>query len=202
MKMFCRSFFALLILATLQAPGIAHSETAENRVAIFQSNLLEVMKEAETLAVQERYTRLKPIVSDAFNLPLMAGLSAGDHWKTATPEQRKRLVTSFSRMSIATLATLFSSYSGEEFKFIGTRDAKQGLRIVDTELDSPKKEKAVVISYVTQKREGDWRLIDVIVNGGISELRVRISEYRQTLQNGGIEALISLLDEKADQLLS
>lgn len=202
MKMLCRSFFALLILVTLQVPGIAHSESAEQRVAKFQSDLVEIMKEAETLNVEERYNRLKPIVSGAFNLPLMAGLSAGDHWKTATPEQRKRLVTSFSRMSVATLATLFSSYSGEEFKFIGARDAKQGLKIVDTELDSPKREKAVVISYVTQKREGDWRLIDVIINGGISELRVRISEYRQTLQKGGIEALISLLDDKANQLLS
>ena len=202
MTMLYRSFFAVLILVALQTPGIAHSESAEQRVANFQSDLVKVMKEAETLGVEERYKRLKPIVSDAFNLPLMAGLSAGDHWKTATPEQRKRLVTSFSRMSIATLATLFSSYSGEEFKFVATRDAKQGLKIVDTELESPKREKAVVISYVTQKREGDWRLIDVIVNGGISELRVRISEYRQTLQNGGIEALISLLDDKASQLLS
>lgn len=202
MKMFYRSFFAVLILLALQAPGIAYSETAEQRVTKFQSDLVEVMKVAETLGVEERYKRLKPIVSDAFNLPLMAGLSAGDHWKTATPEQRKRLVASFSRMSIATLATLFSSYSGEEFKFTGSRDAKQGLKIVDTKLDSPKREKAVVISYVTQKREGDWRLIDVIVNGGISELRVRISEYRLTLQKGGIEALISLLDDKADQLLS
>lgn len=202
MKMLCRSIFALLILITSQIPGLAHSESAEQRVTKFQSDLVAVMKEAETLDVQERYKRLKPIVSDAFNLPLMAGLSAGDHWKSATPEQRKRLVTSFSRMSIATLATLFSSYSGEEFKFTGTRDAKQGLKIVDTELDSPKREKAVKISYVTQKREGGWRLIDVIVNGGISELRVRISEYRQTLKKGGIEALISLLDEKANQLLS
>jgi phospholipid transport system substrate-binding protein len=202
MKMLCRSIFTLLILTTSLVPGLAHSESAEQRVANFQSSLVEVMKEAETLDVQERYNRLKPIVSDAFNLPLMAGLSAGDHWKSSTPEQRKRLVTSFSRMSIATLATLFSSYSGEEFKFIGTRDAKQRLKIVDTELDSPKREKAVMISYVTQKREGDWRLIDVIVNGGISELRVRISEYRQTLKKGGIEALISLLDQKANQLLS
>lgn len=202
MKRMCRSFFVLLILFAIQAPAIALAESAEERVAKFQSDLIGVMKEAETLGVEERYKRLKPIVLDAFNLPLMAGLSAGEHWKSATPEQRKRLVTSFSRMSVATLATLFSSYSGEEFKFIGTRPAPQELKIVDTELNSPKREKGVAISYVTQKREGDWRLIDVIVNGGISELRVRISEYRQTLKNGGIEALISLLDDKADQLLS
>ena len=84
----------------------------------------------------------------------------------------------------------------------GTRTGPRNLTIVDTELKSPTRDKAVEISYVTQKREGDWRLIDVIVDGGISELRVRISEYRQILKKGGIEALIVLLNQKADQLLS
>lgn len=201
MKIMRRNFLALLTLLAVLTPGLAQAGTAEERVAKFQSDLLDVMKDSETLGVEGRYNRLKPVVSDAFNLPLMAGLSAGEHWKTSTPEQRKRLVTSFSRMSVATLATLFSSYSGEKFDVKGSRAAPQDVTIVDTELQSPKRDKGVKISYVTRKQEGEWRLIDVIVNGGISELRVRISEYRQTLQKGGIEALITLLDDKADQLI-
>lgn len=201
MKMLRRNFLALLTLFTVLTPGLAQAASAEEHVAKFQSDLLAVMKESKTLGVGGRYDRLKPVVSNAFNLPLMAGLSAGEHWKTATPDQRKRLVSSFSRMSVVTLATLFGSYSGEKFDTKGSRSAPQNITIVDTELTSPKREKGVKISYVTRKKEGEWRLIDVIVNGGISELRVRISEYRQTLGNGGIEALIVLLDEKSDQLL-
>ena len=202
MYMLRRNFIALMILFAILAPTQGYAGSAEESVAKFQSGLLSVMKEAETLGVEGRFKRLEPIVSEAFHMPLIAGLSAGEHWKTSTPEQRKQLISAFSRMSIATIAVLFSSYSGEEFMVKGTRTGPQNLTIVDTALKSPKRDKAVEISYVTQKREGDWRLIDVIVDGGISELRVRISEYRQTLNKGGIEALISLLNQKADQLLS
>lgn len=202
MNMLRRNFMVVLMLFTILVPGMAFAGSAEERVATFQSELLSVMKDAKGLGIEGRFKRLEPIVADAFNLPLMAGLSAGEHWKTSNPDQRQRLVTSFSRMSVATLATLFGSYSGEAFKVKGTRTGPQELTIVNTELKSPTRDKAVEISYVTQKREGDWRLIDVIVDGGISELRVRISEYRQTLKEGGIEALITLLDQKADQLLS
>jgi len=202
MNMLRRNFLTLIMLVAIMAPSLAYAESAEESVAKFQAGLLGVMKEADTLGVEGRFTRLEPIVSSAFHMPLMAGLSAGEHWKTSTPEQRKQLVSAFSRMSVATLAVLFSSYSGEEFMVKGTRTGPQNLTIVDTELKSPTRDKAVEISYVTQKREGDWRLIDVIVDGGISELRVRISEYRQILKKGGIEALIVLLNQKADQLLS
>lgn len=202
MNIMRRNFMALLMLFAVLVPGTAFAGSAEERVATFQSELLGVMKNAKGLGIEGRFKQLEPIVSDAFNLPLMAGLSAGEYWKTSNPDQRQRLVTSFSRMSVATLATLFGSYSGEEFQVKGTRTGPQELTIVDTELKSPTRDKAVEISYVTQKREGDWRLIDVIIDGGISELRVRISEYRQTLKEGGIEALITLLDRKADQLLS
>lgn len=202
MKILHRSVVALALVFAVLAPGTAFAETASDRVASFQGQLLDVMKRAETLGVQGRYAELQPIVSQSFHLPLMAGLSAGDYWKSSTPDQRKRLIDAFSRTSVATLATLFNSYSGEMFSVTGERDGPQNITIVDTVLKSPKREKDVQISYVARKQEGDWRLIDVIVDGGISELKVRISEYSQTLKKGGIEALISLLNQKADELLS
>lgn len=202
MEMLRRNFFALVFAACALAPNIVHASPAQEHVADFQAKLLEVMKSADSLGVQGRFEKLKPIVSDAFNLPLMAGLSAGEYWKTSTPDQRKRLVEEFSRNSVATLATLFGSYSGETFEVTGERAGPQNITIVTTTLKSPSREKPVEISYVARKKEGSWKLIDVIVDGGISELKVRMSEYNQTLKEGGMEGLISLLKNKADELLS
>lgn len=185
--------------------GIAtsvHAESASEHAAQFQAGLLSTMKVAEQLDIAARYKKLEPVIKESFHLSLMAGLSAGQHWQTATNEQRERLVEGFSRMSIATLATLFDGYSGETFSVTGERSGPQGITFVDTTLKSPSRDSDVVISYVARKFGNDWRLIDVIVDGGISELKVRISEYRQTLNTGGIEALISLLNKKADDLLS
>ena len=58
----------------------------------------------------------------------------------------------------------------------------------------------VALTYVTKKVEGSWRVIDVVLDTGISELAVRKSEYRQILQQGGIAGLTQTLNEKAAEL--
>ena len=56
--------------------------------------------------------------------------------------------------------------------------------------------------YVTRLFKGQWRIIDVLVDSGISELAVRRSEYRKVLRTKGIDGLVNTLNAKADQLLS
>ncbi len=196
------ALFAIMLVLWGSIATSAHAESAGEHVAEFQAGLLSTMKVAETIDVQARYKMLEPTIKNTFHLSLMAGLSAGQHWQTSSRNQRERLVDGFSRMSVATLATLFDGYSGQSFSVTGERTGPQDITFVDTALKSPGDDSDVVISYVARKFSNDWRLIDVIVDGGISELKVRISEYRQTLNTGGIEALISLLNKKADDLLS
>jgi phospholipid transport system substrate-binding protein len=195
-------FYTILTVLVTVVPARSWAGPASDHTAEFQSGLVSLMKDAKSLGVKGRYERLEPLVKSTFHLPLMAGLSAGSYWNSATAEQRDRLVQAFSRMSIATLATLFDGYAGEKFVVTGERPGPQGITFVDTVLKVPSRDNDVSISYVARQFNGDWRLIDVIVDGGISELKVRISEYRQTLKTGGVDALISLLEIKADDLLS
>lgn len=193
---------AMLTIFAVAIPSMSRAETASEHVAAFQASLIGVMKEAKELGVSGRYQRLEPVIKSAFNLPLMAGLAAGPHWQTASADQRQRLVMAFGRMSVATLSTLFSGYSGEVFTVQNERPGPQNIIFVDTKLFVPGRGSDVEISYVARMADGKWGLIDVIIDGGISELKVRISEYSQTLQKGGIEALIMLLNTKADELLA
>jgi phospholipid transport system substrate-binding protein len=192
----------ILLLAIIISPMQSWASSAGDHVAAFQTGLLSVMKDAKTLGVKGRYERLEPLIKQSFHLSLMAGLSAGPYWSKASEDQQQKLVNALTTMSIATLATLFSGYSGEQFVVTGERPGPQGITFVDTSLKIPGRDKDVLISYVTRKFEGQWQIIDVIVDGGISELKVRISEYRQTLNTGGIEALITLLTRKSKDLLS
>lgn len=196
------TFCAILIILVAGLPGRTLAGPAGDLVTDFQKGLIAVMKDAKTLGVKGRYDRLEPLVKGTFHLSLMAGLSAGEHWQAANEDQRKRLVAAFTRMSVATLATLFDGYSGESFNVVGEREGPQQIVFVDTVLKSPGRDSDVQISYVARQFGQYWQLIDVIVDGGISELKVRISEYRQTLKSGGVDALIKLLEGKSSDLLS
>lgn len=193
----------VLVIALAFAIGTATPARASDAaapVAAFQAGLIEVMKNAESLGVKGRYDALKPIIADNFSMPFMGALAAGNAWKQASDDQRLRFVKAFERLSIATLATLFSGYSNERFEVVGKRENAKDIVLIDTLLHHSDGDK-VQLTYVAKRFGAEWRLIDVIVDGGISELKVRISEYNQTLKQAGLEGLIDLLNAKADQLL-
>ncbi len=182
---------------TVAAAGTTPGEVVER----FQASLLEVMKEAKTLTVQQRYSRLKPSVDESFHFPLMIQIATAGYWKESTKTERKHLIDAFKRMSISILATLFSGYDGEVFKLIEEKPGPQNTTLVMTKLIKADKS-TVEIAYVTRPFKTGWLIIDVIVDSGISELKVRRSEYRQILKNKGVQGLIALLNGKADELVA
>ncbi len=104
-------------------------------------------------------------------------------------------------MNISTLATLFSGYSGQTFRTRAQKKGPQETIIVGTELVDPDGS-TVELDYVTKQTNGKWLIVDVIVDGGISELTVRKSEYSLVLRQKGIQGLIDVLNSKADELIS
>lgn len=201
-RLFSTGALALCVCLLFSSPSLQAAEpTPSDIVKGFQAKLLQVMKVAKNLSVRERFDRLSPSVEDAFHLQLMIQIVTGSYWKEATTTKRMQLVEAFRRMSVTTLATLFDDYSGEVFKLVKERPGPQKTQIVMTKL--LKSDKSTVdIAYVTRRFKEGWKIIDVIVDSGISELKVRQSEYRQVLKKEGVPGLISLLNNKADELIS
>lgn len=190
---------AILVVAAGSLPAAA--ETPSKVVEKFQANLLQVMKDAEKLSVRQRYERLASTVETSFHLPLMVQIATANHWQDASPSQRVQLVSAFRRMSITTLATLFDSYDGESFQVLAEKPGPQHTQLVLTKLTKSDKS-TVNIAYVARRFDDGWRMIDVIVDNGISELKVRRSEYSSVLKSDGIPGLVALLNSKADELIS
>ena len=200
------SFFVpkvLAVLFVLVAAIPAGAAEVEPRVLVerFQGNLLAVMKEAETLGVKGRYDRLVSSIEETFYLPLMIRIASGPYWKGANQTQRSRLISAFRRMSVSRVATLFDGYAGETFEAIGEKPGPQNTLLVKTRIVIPDKS-SVNLTYVAKAIKERWRLIDVIVDDGISELSVRRSEYRRVLQKEGVDGLIATLNKKADELIA
>jgi phospholipid transport system substrate-binding protein len=193
----------LAVLFVLVAAVPAGAAEVKPRVLVerFQGNLLAVMKEAEILGVKGRYDRLVSSIEETFYLPLMIRIASGPYWKGANQTQRSRLISAFRRMSVSRVATLFDAYAGETFEAIGEKPGPQNTLLVKTRIVIPDKP-SVDLTYVAKTIKERWRLIDVIVDDGISELSVRRSEYRRVLQKEGIDGLIATLNKKADELIA
>jgi hopanoid biosynthesis associated membrane protein HpnM len=192
------SLFYPIVLGGLTEVRASNLEPSKT-ISIFQSTLLETMKKAENTNIKQRYKFLATNLKKTFHFPIMIQIATGNAWKKATYLEKSKLIESFQRMSIMTLATLFNGYSGEIFKVVKEKKGPQRTTLVYTELIKVDNSKISII-YVTRKFKSGWRIIDVIVDSGISELLVRRSEYKQILKNRRISGLIKLLDNKATEL--
>lgn len=188
----------LLLLAS-PTLGQAAPETPTALVEAFHSDLLNIMKSAKSLGVSGRYNKFLGLIDEYFDLPLMVRFVTAKQWATADSQARHAVTAAARRMSAAELAVLFDDYGGEVFKTTGTRDIKDGTVLVQTVLKR-EGEDDVKVSYRALKIGGNWRIIDVMLDGDISQLVKRRGEYARTLADKGIAGLTKLLNDKAAEI--
>lgn len=199
-----RSLLAVLAVVGVLVAGLPQRAGAADSpvplVEDFHATLLSVMQDAKSLGMQGRYDRIVPALETTFAVRTMVAITTVTAWKGASDAEKDAVAAAFKRVSAATYASHFKEYSGQTFDTLGTKDGPRGTTIVETNLNDAGRG-AVSIVYVTKKSKGKWKVIDVIVDKGISELALRKSEYRQILRDKGMSGLVATLNEKADDLL-
>ena len=184
------------------APAVAPAVITQAASAVvkdFYVHLTDMMKQGGQLGYAGRFKKIDPAVEQAFNLPLMARMSVGPVWANATPAQQGQIVQAFSQFSVANYASRFASYDGEQFTVKGEK-AVTGGKIVETTL-TPKEGDAVTLNYLLkQDDKGQWRIVDVFLDGAISELATRRAEFSSVIQREGVAALVNSLSEKSKSM--
>jgi len=189
----------LAMPAAAQAPAAIAPDSPSRVVERLHEGLLGVMKEATALGYDGRFERLRPVIGETFDLAFMAEKSVGRHWKAAGEQNQQQLVAIFSRFTVANFAGRFDGYSGQAFRTVGEEASTHGTVIVRTHLDEPDDE-GVELNYRLRQVDGRWRIVDIYLNGTVSELALRRSEYSALIQREGFSALLAKLDERIHDL--
>jgi phospholipid transport system substrate-binding protein len=168
-------------------------------VAQVNEALIGAMQEAEALAFQGRYDRLAPVFMAAFHFPFMTRVAAGRHWRDMEPEQKDLLAAAFARMSVTTYAARFDGYTGQSFEIGETIEQPRGKVLVRNRLINGGGE-AVAIDYLLRDFDGQWRIIDVFLDGTISEIATKRSEYNSILKRTGFDDLLARILSKTAEL--
>lgn len=159
------------------------------------------MKQAKQLGLRGRYEKLAPVLAKTYDLPLMSRIAVGQSWEALSAPQRQSIVNAFTRMTTATYATRFDDFSGETLEVLQTIDQPNGDKLVKTRIVQSDG-KPVALNYLVRNTGSDWRVIDIYLNGTISELASRRAEFGAILKSGGPDALIASLNKQGDKLLA
>jgi len=198
-----RSIRCLILVLVLSAFGAGNLRAQEIGpravVSTFQDTLLATMKEAGPLGFDGRYQRLQPAMESAFDLEQMTRIVVGGRWTKLSQTERRQVVELFRRFSVSTYASEFSGYGGEQFE-IGEDRAQPGLgTIVETRIVF-KKDKPVALNYLLRQTSQGWKIVDIYLDGTISELARRRAEFASIISSQGVDGLIALLKKKNEEL--
>jgi phospholipid transport system substrate-binding protein len=160
--------------------------------------LLTAMRHGPALGPHGRYARIEPMVRQVFDIQTMTRLAVGPEWAGLNEGQRQQVAQAFQRYIAAIYAERFDNYSGERLQVTGERQAAGGTIITSQIVKSDGE--PVNINYLVRNNGGVWQIADVYLDGTISELATRRSEFASILRSSGINGLIQTLNTKADTL--
>jgi len=160
--------------------------------------LLSTMKNGRILGQSGRFTQLAPVIRRSFDIDSMARLSVGSSWAGLSEAQRQQMTESFGRYISAINADRFDSYNGQKLQVTGEQQAQSGV-MVKSQIIKANGE-PVKVDYMMHRNGEGWLISDIYLDGAISEVATRRSEFATILRNEGIDGLITALNRKADIL--
>lgn len=185
-----------LLLFSLQS--LANENEAVAVVEKLHDKLLHVMQNGESLGFQGRYDVLKPVIESGFDTPLISRVILSRYWGELSDEKQQDFIDLFNRLSTATYASRFNSFSGESFRTIGVDTLKKGRLLVKTELVRPDDDN-VKLEYIVQENAGTWYIISVIADG-VNDLALKRAEYAAIITDRGFESLVGEIQNKIRDL--
>ena len=131
-----------------------------------------------------------------FDTPYAAQLVLGQHWRNATPEQRKRFVEAFYKSLLYTYGDAMVDFTADRLKVFPTKVGPQDTRAtVRTEVKRSNGTK-VAVNYTMRKVNGEWKAWDVVIDG-ISYVKSYREDYGAEVAQKGLDAVIARLEAKA-----
>lgn len=192
--MYFQAIIGILLLCLAQFTVAEESTGAKQTVDKLNAVIIEAMKNAKHLGYKGRYAKLDPVIKETHDFVGIAQIALGSHWKGLNEEQKKAFIDKLTELSVATYAAQFNGYAGEEFKYESEQGMKSNRVTLRYHLVAPK-EKPVVFEYVLGQSNGQWAIINIVVDG-ISDLALKKAQYTSVIEREGFDNLLNKLSQK------
>ncbi|HSW08570.1 MlaC/ttg2D family ABC transporter substrate-binding protein [Aquabacterium sp.] len=129
------------------------------------------------------------------NFQRMTAMSVGPQWRSATPEQQKRMLEEFKTLMVNTYSGALTQVKNQSVNVKPLRGtpAADGDLVVRTEVRG--QGEPIQLDYRLEKAGEAWKIYDVNV-GGFWVVEAYKGQFAKDLNAGGLDALITRLAEK------
>lgn len=190
--------FAVVFFAEMpvKADGAATDGAEKFIVDLADQALTQLTDKAIPVAEQEQ--RFRAIVKGNIAFESIARwVLGGRYWNSADDAQRTRYLGLFEDLMVATYAHRFQEYAGEAFAVTGTRVIDEKQVLVQSTVTRAHADKALRIDWRVRETDGQFRIIDIMIEG-LSLAQAQRAEFAAVLKdNGGdVDKLMGELEKR------
>ena len=199
LRRFCLAAFTLALLAL--SPALrAEPVAADAFVRQLSSEMLDALKADKAIQGGE-VSRIRALVDSkvmpTVNFQRMTGSAVGPQWRSASPEQKARMLEVFKSLLVNTYAGALTQVKDQTITVKPLRGGEPTELVVRTEVRS--KGDSIQLDYRLEKAGESWKIYDINV-AGFWLVDAYRGQFAKDLANGGMDALINALAEKNKSL--
>jgi phospholipid transport system substrate-binding protein len=190
------SFAALLVAAV---PAQAQAQEAPDALVkrVSQDVIATIRSDPQIQAGNE--ARIREMIDGKllqhFDFTRMTALAMGKNWRTATPEQQKRVADEFRSLLVRTYSGALNKYRDETIEYKPLRMGPTDTDVTVRTLVVRQGGQPVQIDYSLEKKADGWKAYDVVI-GGVSLVTNYRDEFNEQVKSGGVDGLIRTLADR------
>jgi len=195
------ALFLALAFFSLAAPPASAGQPSPAEAKKFIESL--AARALQTLrgqgeALEQREAEVRSLMAEGFALNFIARFSLGQHWRTASKEQRADYEKAFREFFLRTYATRLGGYHGEKFFVDGAAPAGSEDVMVNSHI-VPTDGQPIKAAWRVRMFDGKLKIIDIVVEGVSMALNQR-QEFGSVVSRDGMAALLEMLRARAQRL--
>jgi phospholipid transport system substrate-binding protein len=189
----------LLAAGAAQAQSAPAAGTPEAMILELSAGVLDAIRKDKAIQAGD-FDRVQKLVTErimpSVDFDKMTRLTVGRPWRSATPEQRATLIEQFRILLLRTYSGALSKVTDQQVRLRPShgQDAAATDVIVRTQIVSTQGD-PVGLDYRMEKTDKGWLIYDLNILGVWLVENYR-NEFLESLNQGGVDALIRTLSEK------
>lgn len=197
------SHIAVIALAILCGAVSARAATDPLEVVKQTTDAVtgRIAKEKESLRGDpgKTYALVSEIIFPHFDFTTIAQFVLGpEQWKSADPKRRETFIEQFRKLLVRTYATALLEYSDHQIRYPESAAVKDSTAFVKQEIvqagGTP-----MVVNYRLNAKTGEWKVIEVVVDG-VALMKTYRGSFQGTVKEKGLDGLLADLTTKNAEL--
>ena len=145
----------------------------------------------ESLSDADKQKQFNRLLTRSFDMSTIGRFALGRYWRVSSAEQRKEYQKLFRDMIVEVYSRRFGEYNGQKLEIRGSRRDNDKDVTVNSFIVPDDGGQEVQVDWRVRHKKGQYKVIDVMVEG-VSMALTQRSDFSSVIQRGGGEVSVLL----------